>query len=97
MSAAVPNTLGLANRHIAEALPRIERQREIIAELRAKGRDAQLAQDVCDTMTDTLRLMCWHRRYLRRTLRIIWVFPRLKRKTSAHVGTKGWSSPHSLM
>ena len=83
MSAAVPNTLGLANRHIPEALPRIERQREIIAELRAKGRDTQLAQDVCDTMTDTLRLMCWHRRYLRRKLRIIWVFPRLKRKAQA--------------
>lgn len=72
----MPDGLALADRHIAEALPRIQRQQDLVAELRAKGCDTRLALDVCNTMTDILRLMYQHRRQLRRQRRIIWVFPR---------------------
>jgi hypothetical protein len=66
----VPDPLALADHHIAEALPRIQRQQDLIEELCAKGCDTRLARDVCTTMTDILRLMYQHRRRLRRRLKI---------------------------
>jgi hypothetical protein len=56
--------LDLADRHIAAAERRIDRQRQIVAELRRGGQDAALALELLTTMQAVLDGMQRHRDYI---------------------------------
>jgi len=56
--------LATADRRIAEALPRIERQKLVLDNFTSNGWDTRLARKVLDAMTDAMRLMHRHRQIL---------------------------------
>jgi hypothetical protein len=60
--------LAQAERHILQSYARIERQREIVAELKSNGRDADLAADLLDTYLDLESVHIAHRDRLLATL-----------------------------
>jgi hypothetical protein len=51
---------GLARQHVVEAEARIARQREIVADLQAAGRDALLAEELLALMLQTLAIARAH-------------------------------------
>lgn len=51
-------SLEKAQRYVVEAETRVERQRELVAELEHEGRDATQARAILHTFEDTLRFMC---------------------------------------
>jgi hypothetical protein len=63
---AYPGTLALADEHIADAERRIDRQRQLIAELQRDGHDTKEAQSFLETMQKLLEQMMRHRDYLAR-------------------------------
>ena len=58
--------LELARRHLEEADVRIERQRELVAELHDRGQPTALAHDLLASLIETRRQMRAHYDYLRR-------------------------------
>lgn len=61
--------LELARRHVDEARRRIDRQRQLIAEMRARGQDTALAEDLLDNLLETSHQMELHRDMLEREAR----------------------------
>ncbi len=60
--------LALAERHVTEGEQHVNRQRELVAELRRKGKDTFLAQQVLQQFQELLHLHVTDRDRLRREL-----------------------------
>jgi len=61
-----PGYLDLANKHIADTMARIVRQQDVVDRLRARGMPLQHAEDLLRILGDSLELMLWHRRIIKR-------------------------------
>ncbi len=61
-----PHHLELARRHVAEADVRIARQRELLADMRARGWPTQLASELLASLMETALQMRAHYEFLRR-------------------------------